>query len=171
MNAPAAPVPLHQRLKLRDALKDWLHRYPFQRRVTLAVNEPLSGRTPEAIGLQMRELAKKFDARLCHALIGKNWARLHDHRPLTFFALEKAEAHPHWHGLVWVHAEGFELGKQLLTIDKEAGKIWKKLAPAGSCDVQRVDNLDKAIDYATKSLPDMLNLECFVVPDEFRRDL
>jgi hypothetical protein len=171
MNAPAATVPLYQRLKIRDALKDWLREYPFQRRVTLAVNEPLSGRTPQAIGLQMRELAKKFDARLSHALIGKDWAQLFDHRPFTFFALEKAEAHPHWHVLIWINAHGHELGTQLLTIDKHVSTIWKKLAPAGSCDVQPVDNLDKAIDYATKSLPDMLNLECFVVPDEFRRDL
>ena len=47
----------------------------------------------------------------------------------------------------------------------------RRFITALGCDVQRVDNLDKAIDYATKSLPDMLNMECFVVPDEFRRDL
>lgn len=158
---------LQQRKQYRHELEGWLAGYPFQRAVTLAVNALLSGKTPEARALQLRELAKRFDARLCRRLIGKNWAKTVDFRPMTFFALEKIDVHPHLHGLIWINASGAELDRQLHLIDDYAASLWTKCAPAGSCDVRKIDDLSVAINYAVKSTPVMLNMTHFVMPDEF----
>jgi hypothetical protein len=51
----------------------------------------------------------------------------------------------------------------------EAGRLWKKLVPAGSFDSQVVGNQKRVAEYISKTLQYELYYSSFIVPDEFVR--
>jgi hypothetical protein len=166
---PARTVP-----ELRSAIPAWLETWSFSRYVTLTFNNN-SGAAVLLGGSQLhvsklRERVKKWDASVNHAILGRTWAKQHADRIFAFYALEKAEFNPHWHGLIRFFSDDpIEVARQELIFDREAGALWKKLVPAGSYDCQVVDNQRGVAEYISKTLQFELYYESFIVPDEFIR--
>jgi hypothetical protein len=88
----------------------------------------------------------------------------------AFYFLEKPNSNPHWHGLVrFFTAENKPLGLQESIFDANAERIWKKLVPSGTVDVQPIPVQRGLIDYVAKMVSYPLSYEQFVTPDEFER--
>lgn len=151
-------------------LRKWLSSWPFTRFVTLTLNEPGMGVQHRATSTAklMRERLYQFDARMNRKLIGRDWQKRPHNRMYHFFAPEKLDAHPHWHGVVCFYgAQGDELRRQEAIFDRHAGRIWNRLVPKGSTDVKPINDLPGGIDYVVKTLSLRLNFDHCIVPDEF----
>jgi hypothetical protein len=153
-----------------EQLREWLSRWPFSRFVTLTLNEPGMGVSHKlsATASRMRDRLYQFDARMNHKLLGKHWQRRPANRMLHFFAPEKLNHNPHWHGLVcFYQATGDDLLRQESIFDLNAQSIWADLVPKGSADVKPVKDLPGGIDYVAKSQWLQINYEHCIFPDEF----
>jgi hypothetical protein len=146
-------------IKVRSEFEDFLSKWTWCRFVTLSTNDPTIG-AEKAI-----ERLRKWDAFVNRELVGKDWARRPEDRMWSFYFLEKADAHAHWHGVVrfmsWApwHQERF---------DNYASQAWKKLMPSGSSDIQPVSEQSEVVKYVAKSVANSVSYEHYVVPDGFR---
>ena len=121
-----------------------------------------------ATAAHMRDRLYHFDARMNRKLLGRDWQRRPDNRMFHFFAPEKLDTNPHWHGLVCFYgAHGNELARQEQLFDRYARWIWCDLVPKGSVDVKAIDDLPGGIDYVAKSLSMRVNWDHCIIPDEF----
>lgn len=151
-------------------MSSWLQHWNFTRLVTLTFNQPGDGMHHAIDGTAafMRDRLYHFDARMNRRLIGRDWQRRPDNRMFHFFAPEKIQANPHWHGLVcFYRAAGEELSRQHAIFDRHAKTIWGELAPKGTLDVKPVDDLLGGIDYVAKSLQTRVNWDHCIFPDQF----
>ncbi|MEQ1901595.1 MAG: hypothetical protein ABL866_12780 [Devosia sp.] len=104
------------------------------------------------------------------ALLGRNWAIQHADRMFTFYALEKAEFNPHWHGMIKFFSDDpAEVTRQEKVFDAKARHVWEQLVPGGSLDSQTIDNQIGVAKYVSKTLQYELYYQNFIVPDEFVR--
>jgi hypothetical protein len=88
----------------------------------------------------------------------------------AFYFLEKPDTNPHWHGLVrFFTFESKPLALQEEIFDRNAERVWKKLVPTGTVDVQPITVQQGVIKYVAKMVPHPISYEQFVVPDEFER--
>jgi len=118
----------------------------------------------------MRDRLREFDGRMNHALLGRNWAKCHADRIWAFWFLEKPEVNPHWHGLVrFFPVENMTIAEQETIFDQNAERIWKKLVPTGSVNVQPIGVQRGVIEYVGKMLGHPVSFQSFVTPDEFVR--
>lgn len=148
----------------QSAIPDWLDNWEFTRFVTLATNDS------SLSGANYRQTLRRWDARMNHKLLGKHWAARHSDRMWAFYFLEKAETNPHWHGLIRFYTfQNKPLAEQHRIFDENAGKVWKRLVPSGSVNVQAVTVQRGAADYVAKMLGYQVSYESFVTPDEFTR--
>src|SRR6185437_17088052 len=85
------------------------------------------------------ERLREWDAHLNHLLLGRHWAERDADRMFSFFALEKAEVNPHWHGLIRFFTDDpIESTRQERLFDGNASRVWMRLVPSGTADVQTV---------------------------------
>lgn len=157
--------------KVKSKLIDWLNDWQFSRFVTLTfnANAPQSrNKIPNTD--QVRRTLRKWDAFMNHELIGRYWSERHADRMFNVYFPEKLDSNPHWHGLIrFMDAPGHSVSDQQLDFDTHANRLWTKLVPAGSVDVQTVRWQEGAAKYATKAIEDGVIYELFIVPDEFVR--
>lgn len=150
----------------------WLNTWTFDRFVTLAFNNPLAG-DARLVGSSgkyvfLRERLRKWDAHVNHAMFGKYWAKRDADRTFSFYALEKPDSNPHWHGLIRFFTDDpVERERQGNQFDKTAEELWVKLVPSGTVDVQPIDEQIGAAEYIAKSLPYGVLFEHLVIADEF----
>lgn len=152
----------------------WLELWKFDRYVTLATNDPsLAGKPAPGSSIPhglIRDRLREWDGRVNHAILGKHWAKRHADRMWSFFFLEKADVNPHWHGLVrFFPVENMTIGDQTALFEGNAERIWKKLVPPGSVDIQVITEQRGLADYITKMTPHEISYAHFVTPDEFIR--
>lgn len=168
---PAIDRKYLQILTERPALMtDWLRQWEFDRFVTLTFNRPGDGlaHTASAAARHMRSKLRDWDARMNRLLIGKEWQRRPDNRIFHFFAPEKIAVNPHWHGLVCFYgADAKERERQGKLFDQNIGAVWSRITPAGSVDVQPMNDDPNRISYVAKSLCLELNFEHCIFPDQF----
>lgn len=159
---------------LATEIPKWLSTFPFTRFVTLAFNETNyalpHGRAQNSPYEFVLNRLKRFDAMMNHKILGSRWARRHDERMFAFYAPEKLEANPHWHGLVRFYPGQAEtIADHEKTFDTWADHVWKKLVPAGTAEVQVVYDLEGVASYIAKSLRYGIEYDHFVEPDAFWR--
>lgn len=158
------------RKKLEKELVEWIEQWPFTRFVSLQFNDFRNSRLPEVNKLHhVRRALRSFDATVNHALLKRHWAK-HPDRIFAVWVPEKLSVSPHWHGLVRFFAETEDRRSELeAKFDSVAVQHWKRVAPAGTCDVKAVYGLKGATEYLAKSVPYGVSYEHMVVPDEFQR--
>jgi hypothetical protein len=169
-------LPLPSRIvpDLRSEIPPWLDQWRFTRFVTLAMNDSTMGdaRLPTskvAYG-RHRDLLREWDGRINHAILGRSWAKRHSDRIWAFYSLEKPRTNPHWHGLIrFFPVENMSFVEQERIFDENTGRIWKKLVPSGSVDVQPITVQRGVVEYVSKMLGYELSYEHFVTPDELIR--
>ena len=160
--------------KLRAAIPEWLDNWRFTRFVTLATNDPgmgdarlLGSKQPYGV---LRDRLREWDGRMNHAILGKHWAQRDADRIWAVYFLEKPNSNPHWHGLVrFFPVDNRPEHQQQEIFDEHAERIWKKLVPSGTVNVQPITVQRGVIDYVAKLIPYPLSYEHFVTPDEFKR--
>jgi hypothetical protein len=133
----------------------WLNQWQFSRFVTLAFNDPASHRAGafQDAGSEghHRRALRKWDARVNHKLLGKNWAAMHADRTFSFYSPEKFETNPHWHGFIKFFSDDeIEVARQASLFDEYAGQIWKKIVPSGSFDAKVIRDQGPIADYILK---------------------
>ena len=88
----------------------------------------------------------------------------------AFYFLEKPNDNPHWHGLVrFFTFENKPLAIQESIFDENAERIWKRLVPSGTVDVQPIPVQRGVINYVAKMVAHPLSYEQFITPDELAR--
>jgi hypothetical protein len=118
----------------------------------------------------MRDRLREFDGRMNHSILGRHWAKRHSDRIWAFWFLEKPQLNPHWHGLVrFFPVDNMTIAEQESIFDQNAERIWKKLVPTGSVNVQPIGVQRGVIEYVGKMLGYPVSLESFVTPDELAR--
>lgn len=146
--------------------------WPFDRFVTLTLNEPGDGThlSAERTARRMTRLLREWDARMNRKLIGRDWLHRPDNRIFGFYGPEKISANPHWHGLVhFFGADNAERERQSKVFDDNITPIWNRVAPAGTVESVFPADLEGAVSYVAKSLCVGINYNCFILPDSFSR--
>lgn len=145
--------------------KDWLSRHRYTHLITLASN------TSEISEEWMRDRLRQWDARVNRALYGPKWRKHYDE--LIWFSafLEKPRTNPHWHLLLrFVGRTGSDKSGEFEIIGDLADRVWLKLMPSGSVNVQEINDSsrERVVTYVAKELWHKLQYNEFVTPDEFR---
>jgi hypothetical protein len=161
MNIAVARIP---RL-YRDEISVWLQQHRFTHFITLTTHDP-------SLNIEgARGRLKQWDARLNRALYGPKWAQKRDELVWFFAFLEAPFSNPHWHLLLRVD-DSPVTGKLIdtRTLYDTVRRVWSRLAPAGTVDVQPVSaKIDaELVDYVGKQLGSVTQYTSFVTPDEFR---
>jgi hypothetical protein len=162
------------RPKDRNEMVAWLNTWQFSRFVTLTFNDPTSPRagefSPAGSEVRFRRALKKWDARVNHKLLGRNWAAMHADRMFCFFSPEKFETNPHWHGLIRFFSDDqVEVARQAGLFDEFAGRVWKEVVPSGSFEAKIIREQKPVAEYISKTLHYALYYDNFILPDEFAR--
>lgn len=146
----------------RAAIVNWLGKHPWHYFVTLASITP--GLSPKA----MRSRFRIWDAEANRRILGLRSLKPHE-RLFTAAFLEKPITMPHWHLLMRIQqSELPETAKCPERLKETVGRIWKKLTPSGTVDVQPVRN-DMVVEYVAKELVYPLQYENMILPLEFSR--
>lgn len=150
----------------------YIDRWKYSRFITLATND--SGWGSDSVGAlpyrRLRDTLRKFDARMNHKILGKKWAIRDYDRIWAWWFLEKPNSNPHWHGLVrFYDAENVAIAEQEKIFDEEADRIWKRLIPSGTVNIQPIMVQRGVCDYVCKMIGYPLSYEHFIAPDEFKR--
>ena len=158
--------------KARAEMIEWIDQWQYTRFVTLAFNDNSTSdaRLPgsQLNHGRLRDRLVQWDARMNRLLIGKEWASRYPNRMFAFWFLEKPTTNPHWHGLVrFFPLDAEHLEQQETKFDRNAERLWTKLVPSGSVDVQNVSGQRNLVKYVAKSLGHELSFEHFVTADEF----
>src|SRR5262249_6893004 len=140
---------------------------------TLATNDPglataqlPTSRLPHGI---LRDRLREWDGRINHAILGRHWAQRDGDRLWSFFFLEQPLSNPHWHGLVrFFPVDNFPTEEQEHLFDGNAGRIWKKLVPSGTVNIQPITVQTGVINYIAKFVAHPLSYEHYVTPDELK---
>lgn len=104
------------------------------------------------------------------AILGRHWANRHCDRIWAFYFLEKPASNPHWHGLIrFFPVDNYPQAEQERAFDANALRIWKKLVPSGTVDVQPITVKRGVINYVAKMVSYPISYEHFVTPDELVR--
>lgn len=152
----------------------WIDEWRYTRFVTLATNWSTRSETKLPHSKlpygKLTDILKVWDARMNHAILGKHWAERHSDRIWAFYFLENPDSNPHWHGLVrFFPIPGCPEAEQERVFDLNASRIWRKLVPSGSVDVQPIYRQRGVIDYVNKQLKYPISYQHYVTPDEFGR--
>lgn len=145
-------------------LRVWMKTNIFHRFVTFTFNDLVSENA-------CRERLKHWDAHICSKILGRQWSKMRDARPFAFYGLEKQDRNPHWHGVIKLCSTDTKSLERICSdFDDVAELAWKKLVPAGTMDLKKIDSRassDRFVDYVTKSVTFEKNFAQFIVPDEF----
>lgn len=160
MNTTSERVPAH----LGKEISHWLQGQRFTHFITLTTQD-------QSLSIDgMRNRLRQWDARLNRALYGPKWAEKRDELVWFFAFLEAPFLNPHWHLLLRVD-DSPVTGKLIdtRTLYDTVRRVWSRLAPAGTVDVQHVtDEIDaELVDYVGKQLGSVTQYTSFVTPDEF----
>ncbi|CAN0599652.1 unnamed protein product, partial [Laminaria digitata] len=114
---------------------------------------------------------RQWDARVNHALRGRNWQERTDQRIWYHSFLESPGVNPHWHLLLRLDdtpVAGRVPDTQML--EDHARRAWARLSQAGTVDVQEITGKTdlKLTNYVVKELRSMAQYSSFVLPDEFQ---
>jgi len=164
--------PIRQKPALFEQVAPWLNTWKFDRFVTLAFNDPFAGNNARSASRfpSWRERLKKWDAHVNRRLFGSYWAERDADRLFAFYALEKPETNPHWHGLIRFFTEDpDERHRQAQVFDEYAARYWLKLVPKGSLNNQPIYDRTGSTEYVAKSLSYGVLYEHLIVADEFKR--
>lgn len=132
--------------RLRDEFRARLRQNRFTHFVTLSTNAPGTS------SVRMRDLLKTWDQSLNRFLIGPKWHRRPDIRMMWFAFLENPGTNPHWHLVAEIDQLDTDAQRERLEgFGLEAERVWCKLLPSGSVNVQLIWD-EGAIDYSTKFL-------------------
>lgn len=152
----------------------WLLRWEFTHFVTLTFSDPEAGlstvRGSNLPGLYLEERLKKWDALVNSKLLGRNWQARTADRIFWVATLEKPKHSPHYHLLMkFPQNDRHDMATGHKLFDAYAEPIWRKLVPAGTADVKRINSQRQLAKYILKSFHIDVDFNLLILPDEFSR--
>lgn len=128
--------------KLRAAYIQWLPRKKWNFFLTIKFNTTSS---LEAARTNFKRLCQALDRKL----IGPKYGRRNRRRTLIVVASEHIHSNFHFHGMLKLCCKRRPKRRRL---EKLLDKLWKRILPSGSVDLQRLCDAKGAAGYMTKEL-------------------
>ena len=117
----------------------------------------------------IRGARERFGALLAHIdsfYLGRKWAKFpSDERTLAFAVMEHVESNLHLHAVMNLPRD--RPNRSVTNAETLIPAEWKKLVPAGSCDIKPITDLRGAASYMTKELNNPRNWDHFIISTEF----
>ncbi|WP_127144612.1 hypothetical protein [Pelagibacterium montanilacus] len=167
------PIAVDRRKQARE-IQRWLMRWEFTHFVTLTFSDPDAGRATlrgsNLSGLYLTDRLRRWDALVCRELLGRNWHQRPADRPFWAGLLEKPDHSPHFHMLMMFPPnDRHDLPTTHALFELSAGRLWSKLVPAGTVEIEAVTSQRTLAEYVLKSFHVDVKYDKLILPDEFSR--
>jgi hypothetical protein len=147
------------RRKYRANMEEWLATLDADLFVTLsfAQNAQLGG---------ARQLLRHWFARLDNHYLGRNWARREsDARTFAIAVPENIATNLHYHCLMRLPSWGRT--QDIMNLTATLDRLWRRIVPRGTCDVEQIYDLPGAVRYLAKQLVRPTYLDHYLFASEF----
>jgi hypothetical protein len=152
-NRDVGESPISMR-KLQDEFRRYLANRPLSHFITLTTNEDRNSR-------YMQKKIDQWFRRINRRMLGTRWQKKPDEWMIGFFFCEKVGLNAHWHGLISLLEEQYDL------FETKLPDVWNELVPSGNTDIQRIGPTEKdkiaVSNYSTKLIKSFENYDNFYI--------